>query len=244
VAGGGAGPWRAVGLGLTHAVAGFPALPNVRAELQSVVTATRVPGVEYLDEAFTRARLEQGLALGLPIMHIASHFRFAPGSDEASFLVLGDGSHLSLRALREEEFRFDRLDLLTLSACDTAMLGGRDQDGREVEGLAVLAQSKGAKSVLATLWPIADRSTAMLMREFYRLRETGQLEKAEALREAQLSLLRGRADGLGADGATGAHRGLERETPAGMARAAGNDGPGTFAHPYYWAPFVLMGSWK
>ena len=105
--------------------------------------------------------------------------------------MLGDGKHLSLRELRESEYRFDHLDLLTLSACETAMFGGREADGREVDGFGALAQRKGAKGVLATLWPIADDSTAQLMQSFYRIRERQGLSKAEALRQAQLELLRG-----------------------------------------------------
>src|SRR5206468_7381725 len=81
--------------------------------------------------------------------------------------------------------------LLTLSACNTA-IGGRGTDGKEVEGLAVLAHRQGAKAVLATLWPVADGSTQEVMQIFYRLRATTPgLSKAEALRQAQLRLLAG-----------------------------------------------------
>jgi CHAT domain-containing protein len=61
------------------------------------------------------------------------------------------------------------VDLLTLSACDTAT-GGAGSDGREVEGFGVLAQRQGAGAVMASLWPVADRSTELLMRGFYRER--------------------------------------------------------------------------
>ncbi len=63
------------------------------------------------------------------------------------------------------------MDLLTLSACDTAT--GSSADGREVDGLGMIAQKQGAKAVIATLWAVADESTGRLMAEFYRLRQAG-----------------------------------------------------------------------
>jgi hypothetical protein len=65
-------------------------------------------------------------------------------------------------------------------------------DGTEVEGFGTLAQNQGAKAVIASLWPVADESTSLLMQEFYRRRESAhESTKLEALRQAQISLLRG-----------------------------------------------------
>ena len=108
-----------------------------------------------------------------------------------SFLLIGDGSHLSLSDIKRLPNMFAGVDLLTLSACHSAT-GGIAADGREVEGFAVLAQRQGAKAVIATLWNVADDSTPILMEEFYGLQEPGKdRNKAEALRLAQLSLLKG-----------------------------------------------------
>src|SRR5205807_7624150 len=88
---------------------------------------------------------------------------------------------------------FEGVQLLTLSACNTG-IGDSTANGKEVEGFGVLAQRKGAKGVIASLWPVADMSTSVLMREFYRIREaTNGMTKSEALQEAQLELLRGTA---------------------------------------------------
>lgn len=77
-------------------------------------------------------------------------------------------------------------------ACETAVGGGADANGREVEGFGALAQQRGARAVMATLWPVADISTGVIMQRFYRLRADGAgMSKAEALRQAQLGLLRG-----------------------------------------------------
>lgn len=211
--------WRVAAWGVTRAFPeqNFAALPAVRDELAGIVSPDVLPGVALLDDEFTYPALRAGL--GNPVLHIASHFRFVPGS-EASFLLLGDGSRLTLRQIRTELPRFVNVDLLTLSACETALGGGQNESGFEVEGLGVLAQKHGAKAVLATLWPVADASTAALMQRFYRVGRRPEQSKAEALRQAQLAIMRG----------------------TDAARDA-SDGSAPYAHPYHWAPFILMGNW-
>jgi CHAT domain-containing protein len=229
--------WQVVALGTTHASEGFEALPAVRAELESIVRPDVLPGVVHLDEAFTRASLDG--ALHSPVLHIASHFSFVPGSDQ-SFLLLGDGEHLTLGDVRKGP-RFD-VDLLTLSACNTATGGGMRENGSEVEGLGMLAQEKGARAVLASLWSVADSSTGLLMQQFYRVRQQTGVNKAEALRAAQLALLRG---SIKTDTSSATGRGATREPAAGSAAAPSfTANPSVpYAHPYFWAPFILMGNW-
>ena len=205
--------WQAAGLGVTREWPEFKPLAGVRAEMGGIVkTATGgvMPGEVYLDDAFTALRLRDVSQRQFPVLHVASHFRFSPGTEVNSFLLLGDGARLTLGDIRTQNYRFDNVDLLTLSACDTGLGGGRDQRGREIEGFGVIAQQQGAKAVLATLWPVADQSTASLMADMYRRRQGLGLSKIEALRQAQLA--------------------LQAQTK--------------YAHPYYWAPFILMGNWK
>ncbi len=169
-----------------------------------------LPGEVYLDEAFSASRLKYVSQRNFQLVHVASHFQFSPGTEINSFLLLGDGQQLTLGDIRIQNYRFDNVDLLTLSACDTGLGGGRDAQGREIEGFGVIAQQQGAKAVLATLWPVVDQSTATLMADMYKQRQDKSLTKIEALRQAQLSLL---------------------SQPI-------------YAHPFYWAPFILMGNWK
>jgi CHAT domain-containing protein len=138
---------------------------------------------------------------------------------------------------------FAGVQLLTLSACNTGV-GGTNADGKEVEGLGVLPQRKGAKAVLASLWSVADASTSLLMQEFYRIRESSANTKSEALRQAQLALLRGTAST--ADGAF-AGRGIPHTEDSKVQHAKMPrfvfDPHNPYAHPYFWAPFFLMGNW-
>jgi CHAT domain-containing protein len=238
--------WRALGLGVTlaHDVPGpdpgspamrLAALPGVQAELKAIVresTAERglLPGLRRLDAAFTREVLRSKTGGRYSLVHVASHFVFRPGDEARSFLLLGDGSQLSLGELQRFA-QLENVDLFTLSACETAV--GGSEDGREVDALAIIAQRKGAAAVLATLWPVADASTSAFMSEFYRRRERGKTSKAEALRETQLAFLRGEV--------TPAPESAGRGT---RIRSHSGEPTTNWTHPYYWAPFVLIGNWR
>lgn len=205
--------WQAAGLGVTQALGEFSALPAVKDEMRKIVKTAGggvLPGKVYLDGAFTARRLHDVSKRNFQLLHVASHFRFSPGTEVNSFLLLGDGQQLTLGDIRTQNYRFDNVDLLTLSACDTGLGGGRDEKGKEIEGFGVIAQQQGAKAVLATLWPVADQSTASLMADFYRRRQEQGISKIEALRQAQVALM---------------------QQPK-------------YGHPFYWAPFILMGNWK
>jgi len=137
---------------------------------------------------------------------------------------------------------FDAVDLLTLSACDTAT----SSNGKEFESFAYLAQDLGANTVLASFWKVSDAGTPELMTRFYRLRAADpSLPKGEAFRRAQLLLLRG-GDVSSPIGAVAPARGSELATRpnASNLRPFERDARRPFAHPHYWASFVLIGNWK
>jgi CHAT domain-containing protein len=217
--------WSAAAAGVTREYAPFHALSSVDDELKRIVRVSQeesppgiLPGIRYLDEKFTRQQfidLLEGRG-GYSVVHLATHFKVT-GREEQSFLLLGDGRQFTLQEIRTYKRSNLRVyDLVTLSACETAL--GSGYKGVEVESLGVMLQNKGAKSVLATLWDVQDEGTARFMEEFYRARgERRKTTKAEALQEAQLALLQGRvkSDNVNIN----------------------------LTHPYYWAPFVLMGNW-
>lgn len=250
--------WRGLAMGVSQAYGNFPALPSVSGELNRVVRDPHadnkdgvMPGEVMLNAAFTEDAMKKALADGYPLIHIASHFAFQPGNETDSFLLLGgtnaDGTHLTLAEIRKDpELTFTDTQLLTLSACDTAM-GGASGDGREVDGLGTLAQQKGAKAVVASLWEVNDASTGFLMQEFYRLWITNAgMPKAEALREAQIALLHGEIKRSGTatgSNATAANDGTNSAAQRGL-QPEGSALPKSYTHPYYWAPFVLIGNWR
>ena len=240
-----AGNWRGFGLGVSKEYKDFPALTAVPRELRSIIREPGsaqslgvLPGVIRLDEQFTRKSMIDGLHQGYPIIHIASHFKFNAEREETSFLLLGDGSYLSLEEMQNSPGIFESVELLTLSACDTASVGA---NGKEVEGLAFVAQDLGAKAVVASLWPVADEGTEVLMREFYQLKGANpQWSKAEALRQAQIALLKGKEM---TKRPSEERRGIVNEIEGGM-KAYKRDAKARFGHPHYWAPFILIGNWK
>lgn len=227
----------AAGFGVTAAHPGFSPLPGVASELEAIFKGHddkgELTGAPLLDSAFTADSLKAALKSRPRLLHVASHFKFVPGNETNSFLLLGNGEPLSLEQIRKTRgLRFGGVDLLTLSACETAR--GGDGDGGEVESFGAIAQMNGASAVMATLWPIADEASGKLMADFYKGLVEDGLDKADALRRAQIAMLRGvdvESVKLTERGAT------DGEEPVAAAPAI------TERHPYYWAPYILMGNW-
>ncbi len=233
-------------MGVTRALAGFSALPAVAKEIDGIVQGGSgmgvLPGTTYLDGQFTRKTLADSLKRGVPLVHVASHFQFEPSDQKASFLLLGDGKKLTMGEMfGRKGFSFDKVDLLTLSACDTAS-GVKKGDGREVESFGALAQRHGAKAVLASLWPVSDASTAAFMRAFYALRGVDKKNKAASLAETQRAMLSGELT-PGSAGSLRSQRGKVSVSAHDAGPEPGQTAPG-WSHPYFWAPFVLMGNWQ
>lgn len=165
----------------------FSDLPNVNLEVSGI--KNQLPGsIQLLDEEFSRTRLQQALSESTyPIIHIATHGEF--GTEPANtFLVTGNGEKLTLTELdemiRSTAKSNTQIELLALTACQTAV--GND---RSALGLAGVAVQAGAKSALASLWFINDATTAELAKQFYTGLQDPGLNKAEALRAAQVSIL-------------------------------------------------------
>ncbi len=242
---------RVLAMGLSKSYGGLPALPGVLSELDGVAHDPAVPeshgpmdGILLPDERFTYAALKTQLGAGsiFSVVHIASHFVLESGSGKEPYLMLGgdsagepDGYQLTLSKLEDSAISFRGTHLLTLSACSTAK-GDVAKDGLEMDSLGMIAQQKDAEAVLATLWDVNDASTSRIMSDFYARWVKDPAEgKAEALRQAQLAFLRGPAVSSPAR----SDRGVQPvEGSAATPRAAG------YAHPYYWAPFVLIGNYQ
>jgi CHAT domain-containing protein len=209
--------WSLTALGATRGDGELQPLPAVALELQRLRSGP-LPAAVYQDERFTRGRLLAALEGADPVLHVASHFSFRPGALAESTLLLGDGGRMTMKELRGSGLSLSGIELLTLSACDTALGGGLDHNGAEVESFAAITQRQGAQAVLATLWPVSDGSTADFMARFYTAATAPRLPKAQALQRAQQAFIERRVRVTGSD--------------------AGEDP----AHPFYWAAYVLMGN--
>lgn len=219
------------GFGVTQAHPGFSALPGVAKELTTIFGASGVlAGDTALDAGFDERSLKRALLAKPGVLHIASHFNLVPGREDDSFLLLGDGTHLSLAKIRSTRaLRFQGVDLLTLSACQTA----RGGDGAEIDGFGATAQLNGAAAVMASLWPVSDAATPRLMRDFYAGMMGQGFDKAEALRQAQVAML----TWAGATLAAATDRSAEALDGSPPPPKVGME------HPYFWSAFVLMGNW-
>ncbi len=210
-----------LGLGLTNKVPGFNPLPNVQTELDGIVRKSTTdskgifPGKEFFNQAFDFDTLRNNLR-GNQILHIATHGEFVSGSADASYIVLGTGKKLPIPEITNLSDLY-YVHLVVLSACQTAV-GEKGQDGVEINSISSKFLSQGTKAVIASLWLVNDESTSLLMQNFYGnlAKSTSQkhITKAEALHQAQLSLLYG----------------------------GKNPQQNDFSHPYYWAPFILIGN--
>lgn len=244
---------QALGLGVSQGNPGLELapLPGVQREMTDIIKQTGentgiLNGVRKLNAQFKRQEIANLKHENnqFQVVHIASHYSFNPTDQNDSFLLIGDGK-LTFRDLKSEPDLFRSVDLLTLSACDTAM----SANGKESEGFAYLAQRLGARSILASLWKISDVGTPKLMVGFYKFRtEQPSMTKGEAFRQAQLALLLGnKAQPAPAPVAkTGSQR-FETVKVNGRSIKLSlfeSDPKRPFAHPFYWASFVLIGNWR
>jgi CHAT domain-containing protein len=192
--------------GLSEGKPAFSALPAVKQEVGDISSA--VPATILLDREFTTAAVQAKVKTQpFSVMHLATHGQFSSKAEE-TFILTWDGQldvkQLNTLLANRNLSDSPPIELLVLSACQTAK-----GDNRAALGLAGVAVRSGARSTLATLWTVNDESTANFMVQFYRELVKSQVTKAEAVRVAQLHLLK----------------------------------QPEFKHPYYWAPFILVGNW-
>ena len=221
-------------LGMSEGMGGFNPLPHVPDELNAIVRLHPndshgiYPGLEYLNRDFTFAALSDHLT-GHQILHIATHGSFTPG-ENASFLVLGTGDKLTISQINT--LYFSGIRLVVLSGCQTA-LGGPGADGIEIAGLSYYFLKNKADAVMASLWSVNDDSTSQLMEQFYQNLSTGTMTKPEALRQAQIALITGHTTSTNTNRSSLQYKEGQNST-ASLTR--------NLSHPFYWAPFVLIGN--
>lgn len=180
------------------------ALPSVKEEIQAL--KGKIKGDAMLNGEFTVERFKRQVSTGeYRIVHVASHAIFSRRA-ETSYIMAYDDILTTddlQKILRAQQLEANPIEMLTLSACQTA-----EGDDRAPLGIAGAALKARAKSALGSLWPVSDEATMKLMIEFYGYLSSGE-SKIESLRQAQLRMLK---------------------LPQ-------------LQHPFFWAPFVLVGNW-
>ena len=172
--------------GLSDAVQGYPPLPSVGKELETIQTLTGGKDKLY-NAAYTLDALRDTLkSKEFSVLHLATHGEFSSDPDET--YLLSYDSKITMDKLQGViglgKFRNKPVELLTLSACRTAV-----GDERAALGLAGVAVKSGARSAIATLWFVDDEATALVITDFYReMRQNGKA-KAKALQSAQKKLI-------------------------------------------------------
>ncbi len=207
-------------------------LPAVPLELNLIVDPNRWPGKSFLNQEFTIDNLtSQRSQKQFDIIHLATHGEFQAGGAERSYIQFWEGK-LWLNELRKLRLDQPTVELLVLSACTTAV-----GDEEAELGFAGLAIQAGVKSALASLWYVSDAGTLGLMSEFYQALLSSPI-KAEALRQAQLAMLKGNVHLQAGKLRYEKDTIVEVELPPEIAHQANLD----LSHPFYWAGFTLIGS--
>jgi CHAT domain-containing protein len=196
---------RADGLDRVESLRSALALPGVSREVQAlekIMSGTQLVDAAFTIDAFAQAAKSQRYGA----VHLASHGVFGGSADSSYILAFDDVLTLDglQNILKGEQFQGAPIEVLSLSACETA--AGNDRAPLGISGAAMKAR---AKSVLGTLWPVDDDAAVSVMTRFYAgIAQQGE-SKARALQQSQVQVLR------------------NAQT----------------AHPFFWAPFSLIGNW-
>jgi len=179
--------YRELKLSGSEKIIEFPALGFVEQELEKI--KPQLSGPVLLNEQFTSTAIQKAIqSVPFPIVHLATHGVFSSNAEE-TFILTWDGSlnidQLNSKLRSRQIGGKGAIELLVLSACQTAT-----GDKRAALGLAGVAVKAGARSTLATLWFVSDQGTAQLMTQFYQELADPTISKAEALRRAQVALMK------------------------------------------------------
>ncbi|MBW4614968.1 MAG: CHAT domain-containing protein [Desmonostoc vinosum HA7617-LM4] len=195
----------------------FAGLPYAAQEV--AILAAAVPETKKLLDNTFSPKVAVPQMDDYTIVHLATHAAFVVGKPEDSFILFGNGDRVNLKDVAT--WSLPHVDLVVLSACETG-LGGNLGNGEEILGFGYQMQQTGARAAIASLWAVDDGGTQALMSAFYTNLSSEKLTKVEALRQAQIALIKGDL------------KAINQNMPIAVS--------GNLSHPYYWAPFILIGN--
>ncbi|MBK8903661.1 MAG: CHAT domain-containing protein [Anaerolineaceae bacterium] len=188
-------------------------LPGAEKEAKAVAEFWQTK--PYLQESAQRDYLlEIDSSRNIGVLHLACHGIFRSDQPILSHLLFADNISLDLNDIMSLEL--DQVKLVVLSACKSAISERRAGD--ELIGLTRSFLYAGTPSVIASLWNVNDQSTSKVMVSFYNYWNSGTESKARALQKAQIDYIN-----------------RSKQMPEEEAYR--------HFHPYYWAPFILVGDW-
>lgn len=182
-------------------------LPGSEAEVKRLAQLFPSNSV-FMGAQATKTQFRE-VASTAPIVHVAAHAEADEIDPLYSRILLANegGKQNFLEAHEILELPMQRTALVTLSACESGL--GRIAQGDEVLGFTRSFLTAGSSALIASLWPVSDDATEVLMTTLY-----GELAKGRdlqsAMRTGQLAVLR----------------------------------EPKLAHPFFWAPFNLIGNWR
>lgn len=212
------------------------------AQEEAVTIAKEFSGAKVLLRAEATETIFKKTGGRFGYLHFATHGQFKSDSPMNSGLYLArDAENDGVLTVGELYSLRLSADLVTLSACETGL--GKINSGDDIVGLSRGFLYAGARSIVGSLWSVEDSSTAQLMVSFYKNLKT--MSKLEALRQAQLQLIRGEARsdllarrGIGGVGKLGEVPEPNSQSPISIPASIPT------SHPYFWAPFILVGDGK
>jgi CHAT domain-containing protein len=212
-------------MGLTEKTQGFSAIPNVGVEINTIASQI-LEGSVFLNQEFTIDNLiAQQQQNNYGIVHLATHAQFLSDTADGAFIQMWN-ERLSLGRLRTIQLGQEPIEMLTLSACQTAV-------GQNL-GLSGVGIIYKAKSVLASLWTVDDAGTTPLMLAFYSNYPTAK-SKAIAIQQAQIALIEGKIKIEGQQ-----IKGIANLPPIPLKQLSRDI---DLKHPYFWSSFILVGNW-
>ncbi|MEA5476746.1 tetratricopeptide repeat protein [Pseudanabaena galeata UHCC 0370] len=205
----------------------FGALPATKTEVEAI--ATLLPNTTtFIDQQFNKATTIPKMQSN-NIVHLATHGYFAIGKPEDSFIVFGDGDKATITDM--EKWTLTNVALVVLSACETA-IGGKLGNGIEILGLGYQIQNRGAGAAIASLWKVSDNGTSELMQALYKNLSQKNISSSEALRQAQIAMIRSDKKGNSSDRGTGIR----------IVGTVPTNEETQLSHPFYWSAFILIGN--
>jgi CHAT domain-containing protein/Tfp pilus assembly protein PilF len=210
-----------------HGAVSLEPLYFSRREVEGILTLFPPEAVQIFLGVDATEERAKAVGKGTRILHFATHARLDDRLPLDSALVLTipqgfpsdrDNGLLQVWEIFEK-VRLDA-DLVVLSGCETAL--GEEHSGEGLIGLTRAFQYAGARTVMASLWSVQDQATSELMIRFYKHLRAGK-SKDEALRQAQMDLIRG---------------------PIEVVNEKGEKTLFDASAPYYWAGFQVYGDWQ